>query len=99
MSEENLSRLETQIGRLLRVGVVVSATLLSIGLVLTLAGAPVADRLLQMGLVVLMAIPFTRILASFADALRRRDRLLAGSTAVVLLVMALSLVYSLAGRL
>ena len=94
-TDVDLSRLERQIGRLLRVGVAVSATALGAGLVLALAGVPLARPLLNAGLVVLMAIPFTRIVASFADAVRRRDRLLAGSTAIVLCVMLLSLVYAL----
>ena len=54
-----------------------------------------ASWLLRLGLAIPMAIPVTRIAASFFDAMRRRDALLASSTAIVLLVMALTLLYSL----
>ncbi|HUL72151.1 MAG TPA: DPP IV N-terminal domain-containing protein [Vicinamibacterales bacterium] len=93
-----LSRLEEQIGRVLRLGVALSATTLGAGLVLAFIGAAVAPLLLSVGLAVLMAIPVTRIAASFVDAVRRHDGLLSWSTAVVLSVMALTLVYSLQSR-
>ena len=95
MDTADLSRLEEQIGRLLRVGVVLCAMALGLGLVLAFAGNAWASSLLRVGLAILMAIPVTRIAASFFDALRRRDALLAFSTAIVLLVMALTLLYSL----
>ena len=44
------------------------------------------------GLVVLTAIPATRIIASLVDALRRHDTLLAIATTVVLSVLALLLI-------
>jgi TolB protein len=95
MSTADLSRLEEQIGRVLRVGVALCAAALVVGLVLALAGNAWSSPLLRVGLAILMAIPVTRIAASFIDAMRRRDALLAFSTAIVLLVMALTLVYSL----
>jgi uncharacterized membrane protein len=94
MPEPDLSRLEHQIGRLLRVGVAVSAAALAVGLVVALAGFPTGEAVMRAGLLLLMAIPITRILASFVDALRRGDRLLAGATAFVLVVMALTVLYS-----
>jgi len=54
-----------------------------------------APLLLRVGLAILMAIPVTRIGTSFVDAVRRHDRLLSWSTAIVLFVMAITLVYSL----
>ncbi len=93
--DDELSRLEHQIGRVLRVGVVVSALLLAIGLGLSFSGRPSSDMFLKVGLAVLMAVPVTRIVASFVDAVRRRDGLLATSTAIVLLVMAGTIAYSL----
>jgi uncharacterized membrane protein len=97
MSEQELSRLETIIGRLLRGGVIGSAVLLGAGLIADAAAHTVAgDRLLRAGLIVLMTIPATRIVASFVDAIQRRDHLLAWATAFVLLVMALTVALSLA---
>jgi len=95
MPEPPLSRLEHQIGALLRVGVVLSASALAIGLLLSVTGVADADLVMRAGLVLLMAIPVARILASFVDALRRGDRLLSGATAFVLVVMVLTVVYSL----
>jgi TolB protein len=90
-----LSRLEEHISRVLRLGVALSATTLGAGLVLAFVGTTAAPLLLRVGLAILMAIPVTRIAASFVDAVRRRDGLLGWSTAIVLLVMAMTLVYSL----
>jgi uncharacterized membrane protein len=94
MPDPELSRLEHQLGRLLRVGVAVSAAALALGLVAAVGGIDVGDQIMRGGLVLLMAIPITRIAASFVDAVRRGDRLLAGATAFVLVVMALTVVYS-----
>jgi uncharacterized membrane protein len=94
MPEPDLSRLEHQIGRLLRAGVAASAAALALGLVFELGGLSSGDAIMRAGLILLMAIPITRILASFVDALRRGDRLLARATAFVLVVMVLTVVYS-----
>jgi uncharacterized membrane protein len=94
MPDPELSRLEHQIGRLLRLGVALSATALALGLMCAVTGIGAGDAIMRGGLVLLMAIPITRIAASFVDAVRRGDRLLAGATAFVLVVMALTVVYS-----
>jgi len=94
MPDPELSRLEHQIGGLLRIGVALSAAALALGLVCALFGIDAGDAIMRGGLVLLMAIPITRIAASFVDAVRRGDRLLAGATAFVLVVMALTVVYS-----
>ena len=97
MTEVDLSRLEHQIGRVLRLGVALSAIALAGGLILFgLNQEAAASWLFMGGLILLMAIPAARILTSFVDALRRGDRLLAWSTGIVLLVMAITVVYSLA---
>lgn len=96
MSAPDFSRLEHTITRVLRVGLAASATVLAAGLVLSLMAVPYAERLLEAGLVLLMAIPISRIVAAFVDALRRRDRLLSWATAIVLIVMAITLAVSLA---
>ena len=88
MSDKDFARLERQIGRLLSVGVVISAVAMASGLVLHFIGAQAAAvRTLQAGLVLLIAVPLARILASFADALRRGDRLLSVSTGLVLAIL------------
>jgi uncharacterized membrane protein len=74
--------------------VAVSAAALALGLASAAGGIAAGDAIMRGGLVLLMAIPVTRIAASFVDAVRRRDRLLAGATAFVLVVMALTVVYS-----
>jgi uncharacterized membrane protein len=94
MAEEELSRLEHQLGKLLRLGVVLSAAALGTGLVMHFARVPAGETVMRAGLILLMAIPVTRIAASFVDAVRRADRLLAFATAFVLIVMALTIVYS-----
>lgn len=95
MSVGELSKLEDRIGRILRLGVVGSTAVLTIGLALWFAGTAGADALLKAGLVLLMAIPIARILTSFLDAVRRRDRLLSWSTAAVLLILSVTIAYSL----
>jgi uncharacterized membrane protein len=78
-----LNRIEHVIGAILRAGVALSAAALIAGLVMTYAGSPLAPHLLNGGLVLLMMIPTSRILASLVDAIYRRDRLLAFATAIV----------------
>jgi uncharacterized membrane protein len=95
VSDRELSTLEDRIGRILRLGVLACTTVLSIGLLLWFAGARAAVHLLDAGLVLLMTIPIARILASFADAIHRRDRLLSWATAAVLLILSLTIAYSL----
>jgi uncharacterized membrane protein len=94
MAEEELSRLEHQLSKLLRLGVLLSGACLGVGLVMHFAGSSAAETVMRSGLILLMAIPVTRIAASFVDAVRRADRLLAFATAFVLIVMALTIVYS-----
>lgn len=95
MTEPNLERLEHQITRVLRLGVFISAIALGAGLLFGFAGQAIAIKLFIVGLVTLMAIPIARIAASFIDAIRRRDMLLVWSTAIVLIVMAITLIHSL----
>lgn len=78
-----MNRIEAVIGTILRAGVALSAAAMIAGLAMTAAGMPSASRVLNGGLVLLMMIPTSRILASLADALYRRDRLLAIATAIV----------------
>jgi uncharacterized membrane protein len=95
VSDRELSTLEDRIGRIVRFGVIGSTTVLTIGLVLWFAGAGSAGRMLNAGLILLMMIPIARIFASFLDAVRRRDRLLSWSTAAVLVILSITIAYSL----
>jgi uncharacterized membrane protein len=95
MTQQDLSRLERQIGRVLKVGVGLSAAALGLGLVLYFVKVPASAGVLNAGLVLLMAIPVTRIVASLVDSVRRKDRLLVWSTTFVLIVMAATLMRSL----
>lgn len=83
----DLRRLESVITGIMRGGVALSATALIVGLVMAAIGHPAATATLKAGLVLLMLIPGARILASFGDAIVRKDRLLAGATAVVAIVL------------
>ncbi len=83
MSDQTLSRLEHIISDIMRVGVLLSAVALATGLVLLATSAPGAGIALSAGLIVLMCIPAARILASFGDAIARKDMLLALTTAFV----------------
>jgi uncharacterized membrane protein len=95
MSDQELSPLERIISRILRAGILASTVCFAAGLALWIAGRPVAVQVLNAGLIVLMAVPIARILMSFVDAVRRRDRLLGSATALVLVILALTVVYSL----
>ena len=96
MTDRDLTTLEHSIGRLLRIGVGVSGSALAAGLIMWLAAADAADSVIRLGLLLLIAVPVARIIASFVDALRRRDRLLSWATGIVLLIMFSTILYSLA---
>jgi uncharacterized membrane protein len=98
MTAPDLAGLEHRIARILRVGVATSTTCLVAGLALWIAHQPAATRLLNAGLVVLMAVPISRIAASFFDAIHRKDRLLGWATALVLVMLILTALYALAAR-
>ena len=95
MRPQDFDRLERQISLVLTIGLMVSGTALGVGLVLSLLGIRGGDLLLGLGLMVLLGIPVARIAASFEDAIRRRDALLALCTALVLLTMTVTLLYTM----
>ena len=92
-----LSPLERRIALILRTGVIASTVTMAAGLVFWFAD-PAAIMLLNAGLIMLMAIPISRIAASLVDAIRRRDWLLTSATACVLVVLASTIAYSLRAR-
>jgi uncharacterized membrane protein len=81
--------LECVLGRVLRVGVRVSAVLLGLGLGVFSSGyaPPVADTLFHAGLVTLMATPMLRVVISVVEYARARDWLYLATTGAVLLVL------------
>ena len=83
---------ETLLGRTLRLGVAFSTTLLAAGLILALTSpGPLADLLLQGGLVVLMGTPMARVLISCAEYVRQRDWFFAVNAFGVVIVLAITI--------
>ena len=82
---------EKLLGRTLGIGVSVSTTLLALGLLLSIV-APTwpADRLLDAGLVLLMATPMARVLLSCVEYARERDWFFAVNALGVLVVLAVT---------
>lgn len=87
MADTNdLNRLEDLLGRVLVTGVVASATILAVGLIVdvfTGRGHPV----LRIGLILLMATPIFRVIVSLVEYVRMRDWFFSATTAAVLLVL------------
>ena len=96
----SFERLETHLGRLLATGVIASAALLAIGLGLWLSNpeSPVALRLLNAGLLVLMATPIMRVVVSFAEYVGARQWFFAGVTIVVLAELSVTILIALSRR-
>jgi uncharacterized membrane protein len=87
--EDVLGPLERKLGRLLFAGVTTSAVCLSMGLLLTLAGASpaAANVILTAGLMILMITPIARVVASLVAYVRLRDWFFVGTTIVVFAVL------------
>jgi uncharacterized membrane protein len=98
--ERALSRLEEHLGRLLVTGVIVSATVLLVGLTWYFvdAGSAVSHTFLVAGLFVLMATPMLRVVVSFSEYVRMKDWFFVATTLVVMGVLALSVAFALLGR-
>lgn len=86
--------LERLIGRVLIAGTITATGLLALGLACWLAkpGGGIAAVFLDAGLVVLMATPVGRVVASVVEYARERDWLFVAITLAVLLVLAGTLV-------
>jgi uncharacterized membrane protein len=96
-----LLRLEVHVGRLFSIGVALSAVLLGIGLGLYLfAPGALADRLLDAGLLVLMATPMLRVLLSVAEYVRMGDWFFVATTLAVLAELSVTVLsaFRAAGR-
>jgi uncharacterized membrane protein len=77
---------EQLIGKVLRVGVLVSSACLAVGLVLSFLSSPpsIATPLLQLGIVVLLCTPVARVVVSVLEYIGKRDWLFATLTLIVL---------------
>jgi uncharacterized membrane protein len=95
-----VSRLETILGRVLRVGVTVSSLCLAVGLALSLAPgmANAARVLLHAGIIVLLATPAARVVASIGEYVVERDWVFVSLTAIVLAELLASLLAAVYGR-
>ena len=90
------SRLERVISIVLRTGVVSSSVCLGVGLALSLVGATsLAQVLLNVGVIVLLATPVVRVLVSITEYVSERDWGFVMLTAVVLVELAASAVAAL----
>jgi uncharacterized membrane protein len=92
-----LARLESHVGRLFVVGVAVSAAALAIGLALFLVApnAPATSRVLNAGLLVLMATPMLRVLLSVVEYVRMRDWFFAATTLAVMAELSVTVLSAL----
>jgi uncharacterized membrane protein len=96
-----LIRLEFHVGRLFSVGVALSALLLAIGLGLYLfAPGPLSAKLLNAGLLVLMATPMLRVLLSVVEYLRMGDWFFVATTLAVIAELSITVLsaFRAAGR-
>ena len=91
--------LELVVGRVLWLGTMASSACLGVGLVMTLAsdGSGLSRRLLDVGLVILLATPAARVAVSVVDYARERDWLLVVLTLVVLLELGASVAAAVYG--
>jgi uncharacterized membrane protein len=97
MTPPDTNRLEAHVGRVLRLGALLSAAILAVGLALHIAlpASPVPDLILRAGLIILIATPVARVVASVVDYTLQRDWLFAALTFAVLVVLLGSLLYGI----
>jgi uncharacterized membrane protein len=82
---------ELMLGRTLGIGVFTSTALLALGLAMSLLmPGRAADVLLNVGLLVLMGTPMTRVLLSCVEYVRERDWFFAVNALGVLVVLAVT---------
>jgi len=95
-----LARLEYHVGRLFVVGVTLSAAVLAVGLALFLFApdGPGANRVLNAGLLVLMATPMLRVLLSVVEYVRMGDWFFAGTTLAVIAELSVTVISALRAK-
>lgn len=93
LPDDSLARLEALFGKVLVTGVVASAALLGVGLLLWLLGYDGTwdRRILDAGLVTLMATPIVRVVVSAVEYTRQREWFFALTSLAVLAVLAFTL--------
>jgi uncharacterized membrane protein len=90
------ARLEARLGGVLRIGVYASSIFLAIGLALSFTSVgSAAGWLMTTGLVMLMATPVARVVASVIEYLMHRDWPFFALTAIVLLELCAGIVAAL----
>jgi uncharacterized membrane protein len=98
---QSSDRLERSLGRLLQVGVLVSAGCLAIGLIGWMLGAApsLTDAALTAGLLMLMATPIVSVVVSLVVYVRTRDWFFVAATLAVFVLLAITvwLAYGRAG--
>ena len=92
-------RLERILGVVLRFGAVISTSLLAVGLILSLSSpsVPLGPLLMSAGLLILMATPVARVVASVIGYAAERDWTFLVLTATVLVILLGSLLVALNG--
>lgn len=90
-------RLERLVAGVLRIGLSISLALLALGLILTLnqTAPEAADRLLRVGLMILMATPVARVVVSAVSYAAEGDWQFFAITLSVLAVLAASVIAAL----
>ena len=90
-------RLERWLGKILGIGAVTSTTLLALGLVLQLVNRlpNVANDLTHLGLIILIATPVARVVASVVDFTISRDWTFTVLTSLVLVILLGSLMVAI----
>lgn len=93
-----LERFAVLVGRVLRIGVLVSSVFLALGLAAWALDLGAADPLLQVGLFCLMGTPVVRLLASLVEYVRTQEWFFAGMTLAVVVVLTATGIYAVYGR-
>jgi uncharacterized membrane protein len=88
-----ISALENLLARMMLGGVTISAIALTTGLALWLAGQQ-ATRLLDVGLIALIATPLLRVVVSLLEAIRMRDWLFVMATVAVVMLLSTTIMLS-----
>lgn len=97
--DPEFSALERLLGRLMLAGVTSSAACLLLGLVLFLTGREMAATIVMTtGLMTLMATPVLRVLVAVVESVRARDWFFVASTLSVVVLLGLTVMWSLTGR-
>jgi uncharacterized membrane protein len=97
MRTSDAARMERLLGRVLGAGLAISIAVLLVGLPLTLAGEvpATADRILRVGLMILMATPVARVATAAIEYAMERDWTFFAITLSVLAVLCGSLLAAL----